>query len=373
MRVLVCVTEYYPYGSGIANVAYNVVRELEGMEVECTVCSPTGPDIVLGNLGHIKKYGILGMLQYWHQVSRHFKTNDYDIAWLHNPLFLGQNPFKKYLVTMHVTLHGVSKQKISNSPFLRLYKFISSKIESCCLNRLDSSARYSCVSPTVCNELKQLGIPENNIKCIHNGVNTAQFSPINDKNAIRSKFGIPNDDIILLSVGRLTHQKQPFTMIKVFSNLEKELRNVTLCIVSKGELLDATKNLVKRMGLHKVVFLGYVDNFDLPDLYACADYYFMTSKYEGLPLTLLEAMASGLPCIVSDIPNLEIVRDADCGIILNFEDIPLASEKILYYLINDHSDHSQNARYYSLENLDWHHISEQYLKKFVEVIIDEVP
>ena len=49
MRVLICATEYYPNGSGIANVAFNVVRELESMGVECTVCSPTGPDIKLGD------------------------------------------------------------------------------------------------------------------------------------------------------------------------------------------------------------------------------------------------------------------------------------------------------------------------------------
>lgn len=372
MKVLICATEYYPYGSGIANVAYNVVQELEKMGIECRVCSPTGPDIILGNSNHIKRYGILGMLEYWHQVSQFFNGNEYDVAWLHNPLFLGYNPFKRYLITMHVTLNGVSKQRISNSLFLELYKLISSKIESYCLHRIAISANFSCVSPTVCNELKQLGIPENKITCIFNGVNITQFSPRNKRDAIRAKFGLPHDHIILLSVGRLTHQKQPFTLIKVFSAIEKELENVTLCIASKGELLEATKNLAHTIGIRKVIFLGFVDNNDLPDLYACADYYLTTSKYEGLPLTLLEAMSSGLPCIVSNIPNLEIVMDAHCGIILNFENIPLASKQILHYILNNHPEHSQNAREYSIINLDWHVISKQYLKKFSEIIHDKV-
>ena len=81
------------------------------------------------------------------------------------------------------------------------------------------------------------------------------------------------------------------------------------------------------------------------DLYACADYYIMTSKYEGgmPPLTLAEAMASELSCIVSDIPNLGIVRDADCGIILNYGDVSAASDRILDYISNEHPDHSQKC------------------------------
>lgn len=362
--MIICATEYYPDGSGIANVAYNVVQELEGMGIECTVCSPTGPDIKLGNPDHIKKFGILGMLQYWNLVSRHFRNNNYDVAWLHNPLFLGQNPFKKYLVTMHITLNGASKSEFGNSLFLQQYKRISSKIESYCLSRFDPSTRYSCVSKTVCNELKTIGIPENRISYIPNGVDALRFHPTDNKGLIRNKFGLSRDDTVLLSVGRLTHQKQPHILIEVFSHIEKELGDVTLCIVGKGDLLEEMKDLVDELGLRKVLFMGYVDDRDLPDLYACSDYYIMASKYEGLPLTLLEAMASGLPCIVSDIPNLGIVKDADCGIILNFRDVGMASDQIFNYISSDHPDHSNNARNYALERLDWHLISEQYLNLF---------
>ncbi len=102
---------------------------------------------------------------------------------------------------------------------------------------------------------------------------------------------------------------------------------MALCIAGKGELIEETKDLAKRMGLCKVLFLRHVaHDRDLPDLYACADYCIMTSKYEGgmPPLTLAEAMASGLPCIVSDIPNLGIVKNADCGIVVAFDEIAQA-------------------------------------------------
>jgi len=58
MKLLVCTTEYFPHGAGIANVVYNVVEHLKEQGVECTVCSPTGPDIILGSQRLIKRPGL---------------------------------------------------------------------------------------------------------------------------------------------------------------------------------------------------------------------------------------------------------------------------------------------------------------------------
>jgi len=112
-----------------------------------------------------------------------------------------------------------------------------------------------------------------------------------------------------------------------------------------------------------------VDDQDLPDLYACADYYIMTSKYEGgmPPLTLAEAMASGLPCIVSDIPNLAIVKDADCGTIVDFTDLSVALNDILDYLKLDHHSHGVNARNFATSSLDWEIITEDYLQALKDI------
>lgn len=368
LKLLVCTTEYYPDGSGIANVTYNVVRKLEGMGVECTICSPTGPDIKLGSQALILKTGIGGLLNYWYQVSRYFKDHDYDAVWLQNPFIVTSNPFKHCLVTMHATNYGARTYAIGNLP-LHLYKSLVSHIEHYCLTRMPPNTLFTGVGRPVCKELEIIGITQNRIIYIPNGVNTQQFHPLLDKKLMRKKFGIPEDDIVLLSVGRLTHQKRPFTLIEIFSHIEKKLGDVTLCIAGKGELSEKTKYLAQKKGLCKVLFLGYIDDRDLPDLYACSDYYIMTSKYEGgqPPLTLAEAMASGLPCIVSDIPNLEIVRDADCGIIIDCSDINKASDQLLDYVASVHSNHSQNARRYALDQLDWHTISEKYLKEFLEI------
>ena len=362
MRLLICASEYYPYGSGIANVAYNVVEQLKKVGVNCTVCSPTGPDIKLGSSKLIEKSGILCLLYYWHQVSKYFKgkENEFDVAWLHNPLFLKNNPFQISLITVHTTHYGKMIQRVSP----QIYYKISSKIEGQCLRKTNKKARFTAVSRQVCNELEEIGINKERITYIPNGVNTKLFKPSNDKKSLRKKFAIPEDDLIILSFGRLTEAKQPFKLIEVFSVIEKEIKDTTLVIAGKGGLFEKTKELVRQKKLKNVRFLGYVDEKDKPDLYACSDYYIMTSKYEGQPLTLLEAMSLGLSCIVSNIPNLRIIEDANCGIIVDFDDVGKAATEIIGYLGRNNLEHSKNAWEYAVNNLDWKIIARRYLEEF---------
>ena len=365
MKLLICATEYFPYGSGIANVVYNLVEQLEKQGVECTVCSPSGPDIKLGSKKLINTFGFLGLVYYWCQVSYYFKKNEYDIVWLHNPYFICHNPFSSYLVTMHSTYYGMSLYHVGNTWFLRIYNKIISKFEKFCIAHLSKKTLFTGVGQPVCEELEKLGIEKERIFYIPNAVDIQHFKPIIDKKSLRKNFKIPENDIILLSVGRLTHAKQPHDLIKVFSLLEKKCPNLTLCIAGTGELLDPIKKMVDEAGLKKVMFLGHVDyNSKLPDLYAASDYFIITSIYEGgmPPLALSEAMASGLPCIVSNIPSLGSVERASCGIIINFGDINDASYKILDYIKMNHPDHSINAREFVINNLDETHIASLYLK-----------
>jgi glycosyltransferase involved in cell wall biosynthesis len=360
MQILVCTSEYPPdYSSGIGNVAYNVVEQLRKMGVDCTVCSPNA-GIKLRSSRMIDKFGILGLLYYWSQVSKYFKENDFDVVWLHNPLFLRNNPFQRNLITIHTTYYG----KVILGLNLKIYYKIASKIEKYCLNKINEKARFTAVSQQVCKELEEIGINKERITYIPNGVDTEQFKPSNDKKILRKKFGIPEEHLIFLSLGRLTEAKQPLKSIEVFSRIEKEIKDVTLVIAGKGELLEETKEFVRQKKLKNVIFLGYVDEEEKPDLYACSDYYIITSKYEGQPLTLLEAMVSGLPCIVSDIPNLRIVEDAKCGIVVDFDNEENAAQEIIRYLEGDNSEDLKNAREYAVKNLDWRIIAEKYLEEF---------
>jgi len=367
MKLLICASEYFPHGSGIANVVYNVVEQLKKQGVECTVCSPTGPDIYLGSQKLIEKTGIIGLLYFWYCVRKNLKENTYDVFWLHNPFLLRTNLEQKCIVTMHSTYYGESRHHVGTSLFLKFYKKIASILEKHSLISMNKHTLFTGVGLPVCIELEKMGIEKKRISYIPNGVNIQKFSIIPDKTMLRNKFGIPINAIVLLSVGRLTPAKRPHLLIDMFTILEKKTKNVTLCIAGAGELLDSTIEYTHRKPVKNVIFLGHVDyQHDLSGLYACSDYYIISSIYEGgmPPLTLAEAMASGLPCIVSDIPNFKAVKDADCGIIVNFDNAELASNEICQYLTDNVSDHATNAREYALRFLGWENISKEYLKKF---------
>jgi glycosyltransferase involved in cell wall biosynthesis len=333
------------------------------MGVNCTVCSPTGPDIKLGSSKLIEKSGIMGLLYYWYRVSKYFKENDFDMVWFHNPLFFKNNPFQRSLITIHSTYYGKMIQRVTPKNY---YK-IASKIEGYCLNKMKGKTRFTGVGFDVCKELEEIGINRQKITHISNGVDTKQFKPADNKKMIRKKFGIPEESLMILSLGRLTEAKQPLKLIEVFSIVEEEIEDVNLAIAGNGELLEKTKKYVRQKRLKNVLFLGYVNHKkDAPDLYACFDYFVISSKYEGggPTLTVAEAMASELPCIVSDIPNFRFIERVKSGIVINFNDVEKAAEEILEYLKRDNSDHSKNAREYAVNNLDWNIIAKRYLKFF---------
>lgn len=367
MKLLVCATEYYPYGSGIANVAYNVVEKLKEKEVDCTVCSPTGPDIKLGSTKLIEKYGIFGLINYWRKVSAYFIKNsdEYEAVWCHNPFFLNNNPFEHCLITMNSTYYGNAMN--SNYPMkVRAYKKIVSYIEKYSLTHLDPTVRFTGVGTNVCKELECMEVDQNRISFIPNGVDTKKFKAQSTKEKIRKKYNIPENHLILLSVGRLTEAKNPFKLIDAFFQINKSIHNSTLVIAGSGELADKVKTYIEEKGVNNIILLGYVEGDNTPDLYACADYFIISSRYEGgePPLTLSEAMASGLPCIVSNIPNFDVVNKAKCGIMVDFKDLQRAGNEVVGYLERDNSEHSINARKYAENNLDWEIIAEEYMNIF---------
>lgn len=340
MNILVCVSEYPPHGSGIADVASRMVREFEKQGHMCTVCSPTGPDIRLGSRWLIKRFGGLGLLYFWWHVGRRFagKASGWDAVWLHWPMFPFSCPFPAALATFHGTyrgFHGMARE--THSPLhVRDYYRIMESLERRSLRRLRPEAiRFSAVSAQAVQELADQGVPAERISCIPVGVDTDFFRSPVDKAALRARLDIPQDAQVFLFVGRLSRPKNLFKLVDVFARLKSmpEASNSLLLIAGEGELAGSLARHIAGKRVEGVRMLGFVPRERLPGLYGAADFFVMASSYEGQPVALLEAMACGLPAIVSPIPALSrLVDESGAGLAVDFAQTDQAAATIHQYL-----------------------------------------
>lgn len=144
------------------------------------------------------------------------------------------------------------------------------------------------------------------------GIDTAQFHVDKDiRVEKRKELGIPHDAFVLISAGELNANKNNSAIIAALDQLKNSNIHYILCGV--GELEADLKKQAADAGLgDRVHFLGY--RTDVKELYAMADCFVMPSFREGLSRSIMEAMASGLPCIVSKIRgNTDLVAENEGG------------------------------------------------------------
>ena len=148
---------------------------------------------------------------------------------------------------------------------------------------------------------------------LHNAVDTKKFA-FNKVYAdeIREKYGITKK-FLLGHIGRFTVQKNHTFIIDIFCELCKIRNDCTLMLVGNGEFLENIKNKVREFNLiENVVFVDFQE--DIFKYYSAMDLFLMPSLFEGLPITLVEAQANGLPSLVSD----AVTRECDLTGLVEF-------------------------------------------------------
>lgn len=151
-------------------------------------------------------------------------------------------------------------------------------------------------------QYRAMGIKNNKIIIIPNGIELSQFSDLPSKGTFRSKYHIPNDEKIILFLGRIHKIKGIDLLIDAYSELVQENPNVTLVIAGPGDnnILEI-KNQIKNKNLKKEpLFTGPIYDQDKISAYVDADVYVLPSRYETFPNTVLEAWACRAPVIVTD-------------------------------------------------------------------------
>lgn len=151
------------------------------------------------------------------------------------------------------------------------------------------------------------------------GVNFNKFSPQDSetKQKLRRIYNYPDEAFILVYVGELSYRKHQDLLINAVGLAKSDIPNLKLLLVGEGDLNDDYKKLIASLGVKdNVELLGY--RRDVPDLMSLADVAVSSSRQEGLPVNVMEAMATGLPLVVSSSRgNRDLVIDDENGIVVN--------------------------------------------------------
>lgn len=165
---------------------------------------------------------------------------------------------------------------------------------------------------------KNFGIPARSIHVIPNGIDSDALAEPFTASELRFRLGLGANSIVLGSVGRLDRVKGYERLIEVMPDLCTDL-NVVLLLVGEGPCREELERLAQDLGVvNQVVFAGFLS--DAQRYLGVFDVFVLPSRNEGLSIALLEAMASGVPVLVTDVgENRRVIDDGRAGRILPAE------------------------------------------------------
>ncbi len=172
---------------------------------------------------------------------------------------------------------------------------------------------------------------------VPNGINPAEFDNLPDGAAFRQQYALGNNKIVLF-MGRLHPRKGAAVLARAITQIQDA--DVRLVIVGPDEGLGATLAAIAQSD-ERIVLTGYLGGEQRLSAYAVADVFALPAVGEGLPVSALEAMAAGVPVLLSPGCNLPEVADAGAGVIARVDEVGLAAA--LTGLLQDKHQRAQMA------------------------------
>lgn len=262
----------------------------------------------------------------YRELKRIVKENDYDLIHCHTPVggAIGRLASRKSGATVFYTAHGFHFHK--GAPFKNwlIYYFIEkwlSRYTDCLITMNEEDY----------NIAKTKRFKAKKIVKIHGvGVNLDNFEPQSKerKTSIRKEYGYREDEFILFYAAELNSNKHQDLLINIVKILKDRIPNVKLILAGSGPLENDYKEQVRELDLvSNVEFLGF--RSDVKNLLMLSDVAVASSRREGLPVNVMEAMATGLPLVVTDVRgHRDLVKDGKNGYVIEQDNIEKFSKAI---------------------------------------------
>ncbi len=205
------------------------------------------------------------------------------------------------------------------------------------------------------------------------GANTKQFFPCESKGSIQTKYNIPKENLILLTVSHLVPRKGADMVIKAMPKILKEVQNVTYLIGGRGEYLQTLQNLVMQLNLtNNVIFLGYLQDEELNDLFNACDIFVMPNRQEdydveGFGIVFADAAACGKPTIAGNSGGaVDAIKDQVTGFLVDPYSASDIADKCLTLLKNEklRQQFGMSGLERVTNELNWDSVSAKIIKEF---------
>jgi glycosyltransferase involved in cell wall biosynthesis len=205
------------------------------------------------------------------------------------------------------------------SPAIRFYEFLDSLL-------LRRAHRVVGVSDAISNILRKSGLSPEKVSTIHNGTDFSLCEDVSP--SLRRELGV-GERVLVGSVGRLEEQKGFEYFLRAAREVLTEFPKTQFVVVGEGSLRPRLEGLIHELGLGTSVLL-VGQRKDMPGVYASLDLFVLASIDEGMPMTILEALALGKPVIATAVGAVEnLVVSEKTGLLVQPRDIPALRDAML--------------------------------------------
>ena len=227
---------------------------------------------------------------------------------------------------------------------------------------LKDASKVIAVTKIEAAQYRSMGVGENKIEVVPHGIDLAEFDNLPERGKFRKKYSLNDSQMIILYLGRIHKTKGLDLLTKAFAGLSEKLDDAKLVIVGPDDgYLSSLKKLITDLEISdKVLFAGPLYDQDKLTAYVDADVYVLPSSYEIFGITILEAMACGIPVVATDRCGIADVVDNQAGLV-----IPHDSEQLQHALLQTLGDNKmrrefgEKGRLLVREKFNWEKVSEQ--------------
>lgn len=288
-------------------------------------------------------------------------AEEYDVVHAHSHLYFSTNLAalrRRFSETpLAITNHGLYSQSVPKGLFDAYLRTLGCWT----FNRADVVLTYTNIER---RRLESIGV-DTDIAVIPNGIDGNRFTP-DTRPAERLRATAP----VILFVGRLVEGKRPMDAIRAIRHIGKRCPDVRLFLAGDGPLRKELEVEASRLNVRdQVEFLGHVSYDEMPSVYTAADVFVLPSRTEGFPRTLLEALASGVPVVTTNLKQFQHITD-EAGRTVPLSNVDALGEALTELLTDERLriDLGERGRRLVVEEFTWDHTVERTTAVLTELL-----